>query len=90
MHNLVQSTFKLLGIFVRYICKVHLLSTFVKYVRIWQNAYFRNTLGHAEELQYNRVVSRRIIETNRHGIFTRDMEAIHIFHIPRLFRPVEV
>lgn len=37
-----------------------------------------------------RVVSRRIIETNRHGIFTRDMEAIHIFHIPRLFRPVEV
>ena len=32
---------------------VHLLSTFVKYVRIWQNAYFRNTLGHAEELQYN-------------------------------------
>lgn len=39
---------------------------------------------------YSRVVSRRIIETNRHGIFTRDMEAIHIFHIPRLFRPVEV
>ena len=38
----------------------------------------------------SRVVSRRIIETNRHGIFTRDMEAIHIFHIPRLFRPVEV
>lgn len=37
-----------------------------------------------------RVVSRRIIETNRYGIFTRDMEAIHIFHIPRLFRPVEV
>lgn len=40
--------------------------------------------------QDGRVVSRRIIETNRHGIFTRDMEAIHIFHIPRLFRPVEV
>ncbi len=39
---------------------------------------------------FPRVVSRRIIETNRHGIFTRDMEAIHIFHIPRLFRPVEV
>ena len=40
--------------------------------------------------EYCRVVSRRIIETNRYGIFTRDMEAIHIFHIPRLFRPVEV
>ena len=41
-------------------------------------------------LYKSRVVSRRIIETNRYGIFTRDMEAIHIFHIPRLFRPVEV
>ena len=38
----------------------------------------------------NRVVSRRIIETNRYGIFTRDMETIHIFHIPRLFCLVEV
>ena len=43
-----------------------------------------------EKREAFRVVSRRIIETNRHGIFTRDMEAIHIFHIPRLFRPVEV
>ena len=50
----------------------------------------RSTCICKKEQDNIRVVSQRIIETNRHGIFTRDMEAIHIFHIPRLFRPVEV
>ena len=50
----------------------------------------RSTCICKKEQDNIRVVSRRIIETNRHGIFTRYMEAIHIFHIPRLFRPVEV
>lgn len=76
--------------FVRYVCKVHLLSTFVKYVRIWQNAYFRNTLGHAEELQYNRVVSRRKNQRRKKAVMPRVMDAIQKSHNSRLFASVEV